>query len=250
MSEMKTLNGYEIVDAKAREDIATLQESFENIEIPEAGGDGVKTIIVTTGSTYTDEEQSIYEQLFHAYNYNKGTELKELLSKYRFVIFKLTESMVVSKISFSSSYSGSYLTLSGKYNYTEGYVSISFDTDRKVKGKLCSLETYQPEDTSSSDSNWYNNGTSTYLMDPYNSYELYIAVRDLDTNAICTSYYVSTSAIGFRTYEEYPFVTPKTWSSDRRTPYWYYTGDTIEICNFDYGYDIQLIAYKTSEVQE
>lgn len=32
---MKTLNGFEIVDAQARADLAELQESFNNIEIPE-----------------------------------------------------------------------------------------------------------------------------------------------------------------------------------------------------------------------
>jgi len=36
MPEMKTLNGYEVVDAKAREDIKGLQEAIENIDVPEA----------------------------------------------------------------------------------------------------------------------------------------------------------------------------------------------------------------------
>lgn len=35
MPEMKTLGGYEVVDAKAREDIEGLQEAIENIDIPE-----------------------------------------------------------------------------------------------------------------------------------------------------------------------------------------------------------------------
>jgi hypothetical protein len=47
MAEMKTLNGFEIVDAKAREDISTLQEAVEN-----AGGGASYTF--TNGLTETD----------------------------------------------------------------------------------------------------------------------------------------------------------------------------------------------------
>ncbi len=63
MAEMKTLNGYEVVDAKAREDIAALQAS---------GGSGIKVITVTANVTTaeTAEEKAMWEDIYANENYD------------------------------------------------------------------------------------------------------------------------------------------------------------------------------------
>lgn len=63
MAEMKTLNGYEVVDAKAREDIAALQASGGG------GGSGAQLVIVdmqNIGYNMPAEQQAIFNEIFAA----------------------------------------------------------------------------------------------------------------------------------------------------------------------------------------
>lgn len=60
---MKTLNGYEVVDAKAREDIAALQASGGS------GGSGAQVIIVdmsSIGYNMPEDQQAIFNEIFAA----------------------------------------------------------------------------------------------------------------------------------------------------------------------------------------
>ena len=63
MAEMKTLNGYEVVDAKAREDIAALQASGGG------GGSGAQVVIVDMqklGYNMPEDQQAIFNEIFAA----------------------------------------------------------------------------------------------------------------------------------------------------------------------------------------
>ena len=86
--------------------------------------------------------------------------------------------------------------------------------------------------------------TDIYLSDPYNTKELYIAVKDSQTNNICTSYYVSNVSIGDATYTNYAFNMSVAKAEGSQAPYWYFNGSSINISGFDSGYEIVTIAYK------
>lgn len=65
---MKTLNGYEVVDAKAREDIAALQASGGG----SGGGSSIKVITVNASNLYTDsdEEKAMWEDICNNSNFD------------------------------------------------------------------------------------------------------------------------------------------------------------------------------------
>ena len=86
--------------------------------------------------------------------------------------------------------------------------------------------------------------TDTYINDPYNIKELYIAVKDLQNSNICTSYYVGNNAIGNATYTNYAFNMAVAKAEGSHAPYWYFDGSNISIQGFNSGYEIVAIAYK------
>ena len=66
----------------------------------------------------------------------------------------------------------------------------------------------------------------------------------MQTNNICTSYYVSNVSIGDATYTNYAFNMSVAKSEGSQAPYWYFDGSSINISGFDSGYEIVTIAYK------
>lgn len=82
MAEMKTLNGFEIVDAKAREDISALQEAVENM--PE-GGSGGKTVVTIR----SDETEPVNPEVIQHINdlWAYAATGKNPLEKYDFQYF-------------------------------------------------------------------------------------------------------------------------------------------------------------------
>ena len=66
----------------------------------------------------------------------------------------------------------------------------------------------------------------------------------MQTNNICTSYYVGNNAIGDVTYTNYAFNMPVGTAEGSQAPYWYFDGTNISIQGFNSGYEIITIAYK------
>ena len=77
--------------------------------------------------------------------------------------------------------------------------------------------------------------------------DIYIAVKDLETNNVCTSHYMSESTLGNATYINYAFNMTRA-TEGRQAPYWYFDGSSINFSGFDSGYEIVTIAYKMEEI--
>lgn len=252
MPEMKTLNGYEIVDAKAREDIVALQEAVENIEIPDSpGGEGGSGRILVEFYTAVDSALMNHDLLKEVYDYAYAGN--NVFDKYD-LIFKPSP---------NSTQAARVLSVTCKYqritavmynpiltNSTDLYeYEYSLSTKRASIYEVKVLTDSNYTNYISSASGWQF-ATDFWDSNLYQAKEVYIMIDESSAGGRVFSHVVlpegHTLSENF-TYANVPLVTDP--NSEKKDLYWYYTGYGIEFYvpsgeQYSPSFESSVVAYK------
>ena len=228
MPEMKTLNGYEIVDAKAREDIVALQEAVDNIEIPEGGGGSGKTLVELYSTT--EKASMNHDLLKEVYDYAAAGN--NVFDKYDFVYRPGPLNTQVARVlSITCKYNRiTALMYNPLINSTEEMYEYTYNISSKTPGisafTMLNASNYSNYISVSSEGGDWTTTRDPWDSNIYNAKEIYISITD-DTGDRLFSYLVLPEGLtlgdGF-VYTEFPLVT----YSDSTDMFWYYTGYGIE----------------------
>ena len=237
---MKTLNGYEVVDAKARADIETLKQSGGG----SSGGSGVKIIRIPDSTSYYQDNPDVVAELWqylNDYKNNGGTVPDN-------VVFYIQSTTMPARwvtaltVNGSISQYGNYLMLSGFESSEENWChhyTIYFNSDGSFRELLVTHNPVVPE---SSGDGW--KFTNNY-PDIYNAKEIYLCYFSyIDNIGNCYLYshvVLNNNILGNNTNKYFPITSPN--SLDNQVSFWYYDGSNIVIQNSYSGY-IEWIAYK------
>lgn len=242
MAEMKTLNGFEIVDAKAREDISALQEAVENM--PEGGGSSKTQINIEA----TDSPERL-ALLAEAYSW--GVEGNSILDKYDITYVRDGIPYSSTKIISATPDVGSKMLVMTfiDEDFHRRILMWSQNSNKLEFGENAQIltEFNYSSYISGGGSDWVFT-TDTYDSNLYNASEVFIMIRCSSGEMNVFSHVMfypndSDSYLGQNQYKRFAFTTPA--GMDNQTPYWTYDGNCIDFWYCDGGYDFCFIAYKS-----
>ena len=198
---MKTLNGYEVVDAKARADIETLKQSGGG----SSGGSGVKIIrLYNKSGGYDDEAKAAIWDYICRFSAAGGIVPDDTIfyiqSQYSDSIW-LPATYVNAK---KSTY-GNFLDAIG-FDSSDSRTIHRCDVYFNNDGSFNRMQTTRQDlVSSSSSSSWEIHRSSSVDGDTYSYTEIFIYAYNNNTSAYLTSHVVFDGSLGSSTHMSYPF---------------------------------------------